>query len=317
MLRGINRSMYKCHSLKRSFSTSDRAQPSLMSKKKVLVGGTLVALGGYLGWSYYEKSGPRALDEERYVPMNLISKEKISPDSYRLRVSTKQLDKEYPVPSCLYIKDDTIQVMRPYTPINSNPYKDGYIDLVVKRYENGSVSRTLSGFEPLSDVVHVRGPMMEEYEYKENTVDEIGMIAGGTGISPMYQIICRILENTNDKTSNIWLIYGNKKLDDILLKTELDELEKKHPDRLKVKYVLETPPENSSKDEFEKGFVNQAMIEEMMSKDKNHNRKIFICGPNKMLELVCGERARDYSQGQVTGILSHLGLSSSEIWKFQ
>lgn len=125
------------------------------------------------------------------------------------------------------------------------------------------------------------------------------------------------MENPNDKTSNIWLIYGNKKLDDILLKKELDELEKKHPDRFKVKYVLETPPENSSKDEFEKGFVNQAMIEEMMSKDKNHSRKFFICGPNKMLELVCGERARDYSQGQVTGILSHLGLSSNEIWKFQ
>jgi cytochrome-b5 reductase len=81
----------------------------------------------------------------------------------------------FPVPSCLYIKDDTIQVMRPYTPVNSDPYKDGYIDLVVKRYAGGSVSRTLSGFEP-NDKVHVRGPMMEEYEYKENSVDEVGMV---------------------------------------------------------------------------------------------------------------------------------------------
>lgn len=175
MLRGISRSFYKCHSLKRNFSTSDRPSSSFVSKKAVIAGGIAV-VGGYFGWSYYEKHGPRALDTERYVPMNLISKEKISPDSYRLRVATKQLDKEFPVPSCLYIKDDTIQVMRPYTPINSNPYKDGYIDLVVKRYENGSVSRTLSGFEPSKDMVHVRGPMVEEYEYKENTLDEIGMV---------------------------------------------------------------------------------------------------------------------------------------------
>lgn len=132
----------------------------------------------------------------------------------------------------------------------------------------------------------------------------------------MYQIICRILENPNDKNTRIWLIYGNKKLEDILLKSELDELERKYTDRLKIKYVLETPPESDS-DKFEKGFINQTMIEQMMSKDKDHTRKIFVCGPNKMLQLICGERARDYSQGQVTGILSRLGVSSDELWKFQ
>lgn len=127
----------------------------------------------------------------------------------------------------------------------------------------------------------------------------------------MYQLICRILENPNDKTS-IWLVYGNKKLDDILLKPELDQLERTFPDRLKIKYVLESPPNN----QYEKGFITKEIIQEMLKK-KVDNGKIFVCGPSKMLELVCGERARDYSQGQVTGILSHLGLTSSEVWKFQ
>jgi cytochrome-b5 reductase len=131
----------------------------------------------------------------------------------------------------------------------------------------------------------------------------------------MYQIIRRILENPNDKNTKIWLIYGNKTEKDILLKQELDTLEKEHADRLKIKYVLESPPSDST---YEKGFITQKMIEEMMIDDeKKSRRKIFVCGPNKMLELVSGERARDYSQGQVTGILSNLGLSSNEIWKFQ
>ncbi|KAI7876504.1 uncharacterized protein EV154DRAFT_569236 [Mucor mucedo] len=275
------------------------------------MGGVIIAAaaGGYFCWEKY-KTGAQMLDVERYVPLKVVTKEQISPDSYRLRLSTKQIDKEFPVPSCLYIKDDTIQVMRAYTPINSNPYKDGFVDLVVKRYPNGSVSRTLSGFEPQDDV-HVRGPMIEEYEYKENTLDQVGMIAGGTGIAPMFQLICRILENPNDKTS-IWLVYGNKKLDDILLKSELDQLQKSYPDRLKIKYVLESPPN----DQYEKGYITKEIVQDMLT-DKTDNRKIFVCGPSKLLELVCGERARDYSQGQVTGILSHLGLSSNEVWKFQ
>jgi cytochrome-b5 reductase len=141
----------------------------------VATAGLCLLGSGYYGYEQNKKKGPQPLDPNVYVPLTLTEKEQISPDSYRLRLLTKQKMDNFPVPSCLYIKDDTIQVMRPYTPVNSDPYKDGYIDLVVKRYAGGSVSRTLSGFEP-NDKVHVRGPMMEEYEYKENSVDEVGMV---------------------------------------------------------------------------------------------------------------------------------------------
>ncbi|KAL7321118.1 hypothetical protein PS15m_000929 [Mucor circinelloides] len=306
LLKGITRVVST--SQKQHFTTA----ASKPSKSRLLTGLGLITAGtGYLGWEYFNKN-KRALDENVYVPLELIKKEQISPDSFLLRVSTaQQPSKEYPVPSCLYIKDDTIQVMRPYTPINQNPYKDGYIDLVVKRYQDGSVSRTLSGFK-LNDDIHVRGPMTEEYLYSENSLDTVGMIAGGTGITPMYQLICRILENPRDQRTKLWLVYGNKTEQDILLKSELDRLEQQFKDRFKVKYVLE----DTNNVKYEKGYVTKEMIE-TMAKDDGERRKIFVCGPNKMLQLVCGERARDYSQGQVTGILSQLGVSSDEVWKFQ
>lgn len=181
---GITQNVLKCQLLKRRFTSSiNNSNQQIGSSnrlKHLFIGGIVLGGSGYVGWEYYKYSSklPKALDQDRYVPLNLIKKEKISPDSYLLRLSTKQQqEKEFPIPSCLYIKDDTIQVMRPYTPINSNPYKDGYIDIVVKRYENGSVSRTLSGFDPTKHQVHVRGPMMEEYAYKENSLDEIGMVS--------------------------------------------------------------------------------------------------------------------------------------------
>lgn len=170
LLKGITRVVST--SQKQHFTTAT----SKPSKSRLLTGLGLITAGtGYLGWEYFNKN-KRALDENVYVPLELIKKEQISPDSFLLRVSTaQQPSKEYPVPSCLYIKDDTIQVMRPYTPINQNPYKDGYIDLVVKRYQDGSVSRTLSGFK-LNDDIHVRGPMTEEYLYSENSLDTVGMV---------------------------------------------------------------------------------------------------------------------------------------------
>ena len=48
------------------------------------------------------------------------------------------------------------------------------------------------------------------------------------------------MKNPEDKTE-ISMIYANQTEDDILLKSTLDELEKKHKN-FKVTYVLTTPP---------------------------------------------------------------------------
>ncbi|KAI7899114.1 uncharacterized protein BX663DRAFT_518837 [Cokeromyces recurvatus] len=296
---------------KRLFTT--RVHSPTSQRWMYMTGMTLIATGGcYFGWTYFNQYS-NTLNNERYIPLKVMEKEQISPDSYRLRLSVAATeDKPFPVPSCVYIKDDSIQVMRPYTPINPDPYKDGFIDLIVKRYQNGSISRMLTDLQP-NDKAYVRGPMVEEYEYKENSFDEVGMIAGGTGITPMYQLIRHILENPNDKDTQIWLIYGNKTLNDILLKSELDQLQKRYSDRFKVKYVLENPP--SDNDNYEEGYITKEMIEEMML--NKPRKKIFVSGPDKMLASISGERAKDYSQGKLSGILFQINLSSDKIWKFQ
>lgn len=82
------------------------------------------------------------------------------------------------------------------------------------------------------------------------------MIAGGTGITPMLQIIRAIVENPNDFTEVV-LIYANVTVEDILLKEELDDMVNKHT-QLRVYYVLNNPP-----DEWDEGigFVNKDIIQ--------------------------------------------------------
>lgn len=99
------------------------------------------------------------------------------------------------------------------------------------------------------------------------------MIAGGTGITPMLQIIRAALKNPLDSTK-LSLIYANVNVDDILLRAELNELAEKHAHRFKVYYVLNNPPPQWKGGV---GFVTKGQIEQHLP-PSDHNIKILLCG---------------------------------------
>ena len=57
-------------------------------------------------------------------------------------------------------------------------------------------------------------------------------IAGGSGLTPMLQVIKEIASNPDDKTK-VSFIFANQSVEDIILKKELDELNASH-DNIKV-----------------------------------------------------------------------------------
>lgn len=81
---------------------------------------------------------------------------------------------------------DGKEVFRSYTPISQSVDR-GYLDLVVKSYPNGTLSKYFAEME-LGDELSFRGPK-GNFVYKPNMCREIGMIAGGTGITPMLQVV--------------------------------------------------------------------------------------------------------------------------------
>ena len=101
------------------------------------------------------------------------------------------------------------------------------------------------------------------------------MIAGGTGIAPMVQIIRACLRNPSDH-SKITLIYANVNSEDILLKSDLEELQKNHGlDRFKIYYVLNNPPPNWTGGA---GFVTKEHIREHIPNPGTTDSKLLICG---------------------------------------
>lgn len=175
----------------------------------------------------------------------------------------------------------TRQAVRSYTPV-SDPGTVGFFDLLIKTYPSGCISKHISELK-VGDQLEVKGPK-GSFEYGRNAYEHLGMIAGGTGITPMYQVIRHILEDPADRT-RISLIYANVNEDDILLRKELDGLAKAHPSRFRVFYTLDNPPKNWPQG---KGFVTADMINSQFSWSPSSKCKVLLCGPPPMVSSMSG-----------------------------
>lgn len=130
----------------------------------------------------------------------------------------------------------------------------------------------------IGEWLECRGPK-GKFTYKPNMVSDLGMIAGGTGITPMLQVIKAILRNPLDETK-ISLVFANLTENDILLKKELDELSIQHENKFKVHYVLNEVV-TSAPWTGKVGFVTPQIISEYLPKP-SPSMKILICGPPPM-----------------------------------
>jgi len=227
-------------------------------------------------------------------------------------------------------------VYREYTPVTLDCYDKGYFDLLVKRYYNGHFSNWFHSLKP-GDTMDFRGPVTT-LEYAPNIVRCLGMVAGGTGITPMYQIIRTVLRNPEDRTQ-LRLLYASRTEQDILLREELDQLAADHPDRLIVQYVVEKPPDESnarkgaaadqeegsvvtlSKDAprpaLAVGLVSAPLITDFLPAPTDPQTAILVCGPHGMLQHLCGSPppgasgpSRDYPLG---GLLKRMGYGRQVI----
>ncbi|KAF5368459.1 hypothetical protein D9758_002399 [Tetrapyrgos nigripes] len=166
-------------------------------------------------------------------------------------------------------------IMRSYTPISSDDDL-GHFDLLIKSYEAGNISR-LFALLKIGDKIRVKGPK-GQFTYSPTLVKNIGMIAGGTGITPMYQVISAALKNPNDRTK-LSLIYANVNEEDILMRKELEALRDAHPDRFSLYYVLNNPPSvwNGGV-----GFVSKEQIVKHLP-GQDTDCKVLMCGPPPMM----------------------------------
>jgi ferredoxin-NADP reductase len=132
------------------------------------------------------------------------------------------------------------RLLRPYTP-TTRPGTKGYFELLVKHYEDGKMSSHIWDLK-VGDTLDFRGPI-GRFKYEKNLFKQIGLIAGGTGLTPCLQVIRCILEGPDSEGdhTNIVLFFQNRTEEDILLKDDLLELASKYASRLKIAFFLSNP----------------------------------------------------------------------------
>lgn len=241
-------------------------------------------------------------------PLKLIDKEDISHDTRRFRFAlpSPQHILGLPVGQHIYAtaQIDGKLVIRPYTPVSSDD-DEGYMDLVVKIYfkdvnpkfpEGGKMSQYMESLS-IDDYLDIRGPSgLLIYEgqgvFKIRpdkkcppetvTANKVAMIAGGTGITPMLQIIRHAIKNPEDRTE-MSLLFANQTEKDILLRPELEMIAEDHPDRLKLWYTLDRPTEDWK---YSKGFINDSMIKDHLP-EPGDDVLVLMCGPPPMINFAC------------------------------
>lgn len=171
---------------------------------------------------------------------------------------------------------DGKSVTRSYTP-TSNNLDAGLLELVIKVYPDGQLTGKFFANLKVGDEVLFRGPK-GAYTHTVGQCKKIGMIAGGTGITPMYQLIRAICEDEYD-TTEVSLILANRSEDDILLRKELETFARRYPKNFKLWYMLDSPPENWV---YGSGFVTADVMKEKLPAP-GPDTKIMLCGPPGMV----------------------------------
>ncbi|KAK1441261.1 hypothetical protein QVD17_07105 [Tagetes erecta] len=235
------------------------------------------------------------------IPCKLISKTSISHDVRRFRFALPSPDQTLGLPVgkhiflCATIDDKLC--MRAYTP-TSTIDELGYFELLVKiyfkgvepKFPNGGLMSQYLEALPLGSSIHIKGPL-GHIEYtgkgtfsihgKPKLAKKLAMFAGGSGITPIYQVMQAILKDPEDET-NMYLVYANRTEDDILLRDELDAWAHKYEDRVHVWYVVSKSIRERWK--YSEGFVNEDIMRAHVPEADEYTLAL-ACGPPPMIQF--------------------------------
>jgi len=265
------------------------------------------------------------------TPVPLLERKKVSHDTSLFRFGLPDPNKPLNLATCACLlvsanipnhnkeNNDVEEVTRPYTPISTNA-DVGYFDLMIKRYDDGLMSKYLH------DDLDV-GKCMDFWHIDKNVklqapfddYDTLILLAGGTGITPMIQALHAILGDNMDgnkdgpkQRKKVVLLYGSKTQDDILAKPLLDAWAKDHSDQFTFVNVLSEEPDDSSW-KGPRGFINRELVEKYVPDPTDPRVGILVCGPPPLYNSLCGPR--DESD-KVTGFLGDMGCTAKQVYKF-
>ncbi|KAF2622314.1 nitrate reductase [Macroventuria anomochaeta] len=192
-------------------------------------------------------------------------------------------------------------IIRSYTPI-SETSKTGYIDILIKVYGDvpatadtpakvgGKMTRALDAI-PTGHWVDMKGPI-GKFEYlgrgkcsingNSRSVKKFIMICGGSGITPIFQVLRAVMQDKSDPTT-CTLLNGNRLIEDILCKEDLDAFQRRNEDRCEILYTLTQGPEDW---QGLRGRIAGPLLEKHCTQAEKGDTMLLVCGPEPLEKSV-------------------------------
>lgn len=161
----------------------------------------------------------------------------------------------------------------PFGP-SSSPYENRYIEIVVRK-AGGAVTNYLHSLSEGEEIT-LRGPFGNGFPLDFIEGKDMVMATGGCGIPPIASLIEYIIRN-REKFSRVYLLYGARSPEEILMKDKLEEWKKEN---IKVIVTIDKPaPGWTGPIGFLTDLIKEIEIDEA-------NAVATMCGPGPMMEAL-------------------------------
>ncbi|PRW57497.1 NADH-cytochrome b5 reductase [Chlorella sorokiniana] len=298
----------------------------LLTKPAVWAGAAAAGVAAVLATQQpaHAAAAVSALSPEEWRALKLVHKEALTKGIanptvlYRFALADKNQEVGLPVASCLLVrapigseKPDGSRafVLRPYTPV-SHPTEKGHFDLAIKVYPDGKMSQHIDKLK-VGDTLDFKGPLMKMKLEDIAKRKHVGLLAGGSGLTPMLQVAEEALRQK--LPVKLSMIFANVSEADIIAKDRLDALAKAHPKQFSIHYIVDKASSSSWKGST--GYITQDLLKQHMPPPSDDSL-LLVCGPPPMMRAISGDKLPDKSQGPLTGMLKDLGYTESQVFKF-
>lgn len=174
---------------------------------------------------------------------------------------------------------DGEDIRRSYS-LCSAPHEDEW-RVAVKQVEMGKFSTYANNELTAGMELQVMTPM-GNFKVETDAANDksYALFAAGSGITPIISIAKSVLEN--EANSDVTLFYGNKGVNSIIFKEQLEALKNEHMDRLRIVHLLSRENLGSEilKGRIDKQKVNDLYNAFLKGTDVD---AVYVCGPEPMI----------------------------------
>jgi ring-1,2-phenylacetyl-CoA epoxidase subunit PaaE len=181
-----------------------------------------------------------------------------------------------------------LPVTRSYS-LSSSREEDVNPSITVKRVNGGIMSNFINDNISSIDKWYIDGPYGNFTPVASTyTTRHIVLLAGGSGITPLYAIGRSMLSKSPD--TKVTLIYSSRTTEDIIFKTSLEELAERYKGRLTSYHVLSQPKDDTALSGITviNGRLNKLIAGELIKRatdDPLNEVQYFICGPSGLMKM--------------------------------